>query len=249
MQQPVNILIVEDEAIVAMALEENLIGEGYNVTNVVDNGEDAIRSIHDEKTDLLLMDIHIKGHLDGIQTAAAIRESSNVPLIFLTAYSDSEIIQRAKIVNPSAYLVKPYQLNNLKASIDVALYNNTYPQNKSEAIPPADQLLCSNKYFFVKDRKSYTKIELSDIQYIFSEGHYVQLWANGRKHLIRQTLPAILEKLHQSNCQLIRTHRSYAINMDYVEKFFDSEIILKGNISLPLSASYKDSFFNYLQIL
>jgi CheY-like chemotaxis protein len=116
------ILIVEDEAIIAMEIESQLQALGYKVTSIVDTGEDAIEKAEEYKPDIILMDIRIKGKMDGIETAEVIRKRFGIPVIFTTAYLDQERIQRAKIVMPFGYVLKPIQERDLKVTIEMALY-------------------------------------------------------------------------------------------------------------------------------
>jgi len=116
------ILIVEDEAIIAMELESQLQGLGYEVTSIVDTGEKAIKKAEEDKPDLILMDIRIKGEMDGIEAAEVIRNRFGIPVIFSTAYLDEERIERAKITMPFGYVLKPIQERDLKVTIEMALY-------------------------------------------------------------------------------------------------------------------------------
>jgi PAS domain S-box-containing protein len=116
------ILIVEDEAIIAMETESQLQSLGYEVTSIVNNGEDAIKKTESDKPDLILMDIRIKGEMDGIETAEVIRNKFGIPVIFLTAYADEERLNRAKLTQPFGYLLKPIQERELKVTIAMALY-------------------------------------------------------------------------------------------------------------------------------
>ena len=116
------ILIVEDEAIVAMEIESSLQSLGYTVTSIADNGEKAIEKAEEEKPDLVLMDIRIKGEMDGIDAAEVIRSKFEIPVIFSTAYLDEERIERAKITIPFGYVLKPIQERDLKVTIEMALY-------------------------------------------------------------------------------------------------------------------------------
>ena len=119
-----NIIIVEDEFVIAMETKSNLVDLGYNVTSIVDTGEKLIAKIKDEIPDLILMDIQIKGNTDGIEVAEFIRSnySLSIPLIFLSAYAEDDKLERAKQVYPSGYLIKPVQARELKASIEMALH-------------------------------------------------------------------------------------------------------------------------------
>ncbi len=116
------ILIVEDEAIIAMELESQLQSLGYELTSIVDTGEKAIEKAEIDKPDLILMDIRIKGEMDGIDTAEVLRNTFNIPVIFSTAYLDEERINRAKITMPFGYVLKPLQERDLKVTIEMALY-------------------------------------------------------------------------------------------------------------------------------
>ena len=116
------ILIVEDEAIIALELKTNLRSLGYEVTSVVNTGEEAIKKAEADKPDLILMDIRIKGELDGIEAAEVIRNRFGIPVIFSTAYLDEERIERAKITMPFGYVLKPFQEKDLKITIQMALY-------------------------------------------------------------------------------------------------------------------------------
>ncbi len=116
------ILIVEDEAIIAMEMESQLMGLGYEVTSIVDTGEKAIKKAEEDKPNLILMDIRIKGEIDGIEAAEEIRSRFGIPVVFSTAYLDEERIEQAKITMPFGYVLKPIQERDLKVTIEMALY-------------------------------------------------------------------------------------------------------------------------------
>ena len=116
------LLVVEDEAIVAMDLREQLIELGYRVCGIASNANRAIELARQHRPDLVLMDIVIKGDRDGVQTAEVIGRSLNIPVVFLTAYSDASTVERAAKTAPYGYLTKPFQAKELRAAIEVALY-------------------------------------------------------------------------------------------------------------------------------
>jgi len=122
------ILIVEDEAILAMTLEEKLTRLGYSVLKSVSTGEDALAEAREERPDLVLMDIRLSGDMDGITAAGHIKSFSDVPIIYLTGHSDEPLLQRAKQTEPYAYLIKPVSIQELKASLEMALHQ--YDQDK-----------------------------------------------------------------------------------------------------------------------
>ncbi|MBT7892034.1 MAG: response regulator, partial [Deltaproteobacteria bacterium] len=127
------ILIVEDEAIIAMEIESQLQGLGYEVISIVDTGEKAIKKAGEDNPDLILMDIRIKGEMDGIQTAAIIREQFDIPVVFSTAYLDEERIELAKLTMPFGYVLKPVQERDLKVTIEMALYVSKVDGERTKA--------------------------------------------------------------------------------------------------------------------
>src|SRR5688572_8566005 len=116
------IMIVEDERITAEDIHDILTHLGYNVTAVVSSGEEAIREAGRTKPELVMMDIRIKGDMDGIEAARQIREQFDIPVVYLTAHADGETLKRAKVADPLGYLVKPFQESELQASIEMALH-------------------------------------------------------------------------------------------------------------------------------
>lgn len=118
------ILIAEDEAVTALDLKRELIALGYEVTGIADNASDAMNAAAAQKPDLVLMDIHLSGSMDGIVAASAIRGSENLPVVFLTAHSDQTTLDRALLASPFGYILKPFQVRELKVTIEVALYKH-----------------------------------------------------------------------------------------------------------------------------
>ena len=123
-----SILVVEDEALIAMELEARLINFGYKVPKVVNTGLKAIAAAEDLKPDLILMDILLKGDMDGVEAAECIQQQNAIPVIFLTANADEQTIQRAKSVGPFGYLLKPLEERALHIAVEIALYKNKKEQ-------------------------------------------------------------------------------------------------------------------------
>lgn len=122
MKLKAKIMIVEDNYIIAKELQDTLIELSYSVTDVVDNGNEAVKLAGINKPDLILMDIHLKGNMDGIEAASIIRDEFSIPIIFITTHADDYTIQRAKRIQPSGYIIKPVKKKELYSSIEMALY-------------------------------------------------------------------------------------------------------------------------------
>ncbi len=114
----IKILLVEDEFLIAMSLEQELIRSGYTVVKIVSSGEKAVDSARHLKVDIILMDIRLAENMDGIEAARKIKSFSRVPIIFMTGYSDPEMLNRVKELNPLGYLTKPVSIFDLKKIID-----------------------------------------------------------------------------------------------------------------------------------
>jgi PAS domain S-box-containing protein len=119
-----SILIVDDEIIIARELEARLIGMGHRIAGMAASGEEAIAMAEERRPDLVLMDIVLKGEMDGIEAAAEIRRRFQLPILFVTAYTDRTTLDRAKITEPFGYVVKPFSERELEATIEMALYKH-----------------------------------------------------------------------------------------------------------------------------
>ncbi|MCX6151073.1 MAG: PAS domain S-box protein [Ignavibacteriales bacterium] len=122
--QTYKLLVVEDESIIAEDLRIRLVGLGYQVVDVVSTGELAVQRAHQLKPDLILMDIMLKGDMDGIEAARIIKCTESIPIIFVTAYTDAETLKKAKVSEPYGYILKPFEERQLNISIQIALYKN-----------------------------------------------------------------------------------------------------------------------------
>jgi len=126
------VLIVEDETLIAMELKDRLERNNYIICGVIARGEEALGRIEQLKPDLALMDIHLAGALNGIETARQLRKHTDVPVVYLTAYSDPALVEAAAETAPYGYLVKPFEERELRATIDMALYKHMMEQRVRE---------------------------------------------------------------------------------------------------------------------
>ena len=116
------IFVVEDEAIVAKDLELRLHQMGYQVVGIAASGESTMAQLSQNSADIVLMDIHLKGAMDGIETAAWVRKTLDIPVVFLTAYADNATLERAKLTDPFGYILKPFEERALQINIEIAIH-------------------------------------------------------------------------------------------------------------------------------
>ncbi|KPQ41807.1 MAG: transcriptional regulator, partial [Candidatus Methanoperedens nitroreducens] len=127
------VMIVEDERIVAEDIRRSLQKLGYGVSSIVSSGEKAIDEVKENPPDLVLMDIVLKGKMDGIEAAGYIRSHFNIPVVYLTAYLDDIVLERAKITEPFGYIIKPFNERELHINIEIALYRHKIEKELKES--------------------------------------------------------------------------------------------------------------------
>ncbi len=126
------ILVVEDESIVALDIQSRLKKLGYTMAGTASSGEDAMLAVGENPPDVILMDVHLGSGIDGVEAAARIRENFRIPVVFITAYADQELISRIRLTEPFAYILKPFEEPELHAAIEIALLRHKLEQTLYE---------------------------------------------------------------------------------------------------------------------
>ena len=117
-------MIVEDEGITALSIKDSLEEMGYEVSSIVNSGEEAVRKASEDTPGLILMDISLGGKIDGIEAVALIQKQFNIPVVYVTANSDLAIIERTKSTGPFGFIVKPFEDRELRIAVEIALYKH-----------------------------------------------------------------------------------------------------------------------------
>lgn len=243
MEQPIRILIVEDNVIIADDMQSMLEEIGYEIVDNVIVYEQAVEVLKNKDVDLVLIDIILASDKTGIDLGKHIRENYNIPFIFVTSNSDRATVENAKTVKPNGYLVKPFEQQDLYTSIEIALSNFTSVKNNgaSESQEEEDDRLMSNKVLkdsiFVKKQHLYYRIQFGDIQFIKADNVYLEVNTVDKKFLVRSPLKDYLEKLPQQ--KFYRAHKSYIVNVDHIDAI-NSKDILINNTLIPISKEFKE---------
>jgi len=231
------ILIVEDEPIISSDIEMTLEDLGYEVTDIVDNAEDAMLSITNNSPHLILLDINLEGDVDGIMLAEDINENFKIPFIFLTSNADKLTINRVKRTQPSGFIVKPFVDKDLQSNIEIALFSKKNQSNNLDK---------KSTSFFVKDGGSLVKVNIDDIMFIQADDNYSRIFSTQKNYIISSTLKKVTERLDEN--QFIRIHRSYIINKTFIDKIKNSFVFIE-NHQLPIGRSYHDDLFKTIDKL
>jgi len=247
-----NVLVVEDESIVSKDIQYSLKKLGYNVVGAASNGEKAFELASTESPDIILMDIMLKGEINGIQTAEKIKKELNIPVIYLTAYADEATLAKAKVTEPYGYIIKPFKEVDLHTSIEMALYKFS---KEKEVLQERDLLysLIENKetsfdFIFVKSKSRLVKIKTVDIYFVEALKDYVAINTLESRYTIHSTMKDIIDKLPKD--QFIRVHRSFIVRVDKIAAIEYPNLQLENNKkNVPIGGSYKEELMERLNLI
>ena len=235
----IKILVVEDEVLVAEEIAADLEDYNFAITDIAISSEECFEAIKKEMPNVILMDVNIKGKYDGIETSQIINKTHNIPIVYLTANTDSKTIERALKSSPSAFISKPYSKKDLVIALELAF--NKHNEKLIAAHTPINK-----DSFFVKEGDHYTKINSNEINYIEADGSYSKIVTNTKNYVLSTNLNHFQDNLN--NPVFVRIHRSYIINISKVDAF-DKNSLTIGSKTLPISKSHQKEimkFFNKL---
>ncbi len=246
-----NIVVVEDESIVAKDIQVCLKNLGYEVVGVYSRGEDIVEQAPNLNPDLIMMDIMLKGELNGIEAAAEIRKTLDIPVIFLTAYTDRDTVNKAKETEPFGYIIKPFKEIDIQTAIEIALY-----KHRKELVVKKERDFYynlvdkqdSSDMMFVKANHRLVKIRYEDIFYIEALKDYVVINVLERRYTIHSTMKDIERKMPEKD--FVRVHRSFIVRLDKIKEIDHSNVVLENEKKVvPVGGSYKDLLQEKLNLI
>jgi len=251
MMSPVKILIVEDEMIIAADISMMLSGLGYEITGITPRGEDALKSMEATLPDLVLMDITLKGALDGVETARLIYEQYQTPVIFLTSHTDDATFDRAKTTRPYAFISKPFQPADLQRAIELAMIRLAEEHSGQALVHlggPQEHAYILADRIFVRHKGKMIKIYLQDILFAEAERSYCKIFTGDAEYLMTLSLGALEEKLNSRD--FLRIHRSHIINVSKIDAISDGyNYVNIGQKTLPVSRSFQEELMQRLKVI
>lgn len=246
-----SVLVVEDESIVSKDIQMSLKKLGYNVVGSAATGERAVELAADLQPDIVLMDIMLKGQMNGIEAAEKIKQNNKIPVIYLTAYADENTLSKAKVTEPYGYIIKPFKEIDLHTSIEMALYKHT----KEQAVLKERDMLYSivdgkegNDFIFVKANSKLVKINTKDIYFVEALKDYVVINVLNTRYTIHSTMKDIEKKLNERD--FIRVHRSFIVRLDKISCIDQPNIVMENDKRvIPIGGSYKEELVNRLNLI
>ncbi|MBA3665631.1 MAG: response regulator transcription factor [Bacteroidetes bacterium] len=227
MEKSIGFLIVEDELMIAEMISGILINAGYSKIRIAETLDEAIEMINQVVPDIVLTDINFGKLNTGIDLGKLLFTKYKVPFIYITSYSGSEVVEKAKHTRPSAYLIKPFKEEDLLVAIELAIFNSKNSVNNQQ---PGE--------IMIKIGRSLVRLNYNDIKWLESAANYTTLHLVNNKKIIRMPLSELIEQLPSG--QFIRIHKSYVVNKQHVSETSVNSIMI-GDFVLPIGRTYKDN--------
>ena len=235
----IRVFIVEDNLRHLATLQAKVLDAGYSVVGTSNDAENALEQIKERSVDVILIDIHLEQDREGIVLAEKVRQSSEIPVIFVTAMTTDDIILHAISTSPVGFLTKPIDPVELKASIELAIQKNA-----------PSQIRTKQEYLTVRIGQKLRKIYFKDISHFMVESkNYVTLVdKQQKKFVVKGSLRKLLDWVLPEN--FLRTHHSHGINLAYVDYIDEptQSICLSTGESIPIGRIFKKEVYQRMNI-
>lgn len=242
------ILIVEDDVSISENIEEILELLGYVNIDIANSANQAVKEIKKHRPDMVFMDIKLKGDKDGIELGEIIKQMVDAPIVYVTSYSDPEIIERAKRTHPAGFIVKPFNTNDIHAMVEIVLYNQrTRPVAADSVGPVAESPYLVTDAVYIKADNAFERVDYTDIYYVEANGNMVTIYTRHRDFTIRKSMKDMEEKL-PSNL-FLRVQKSFIVQLAQIENFNTKEITLKTGQTVQVGRQYYNSFLAKLNTI
>ena len=259
--QPVRILLVEDDRIIADNLMEQLEEYGYRIAGHATNSDEALELFQKEQPDIALLDIELNGsQLDGIELSKELHRISPLPILFLTSHDKREFVERAKQAPMVHYVLKSAPIEQLLIDLDTAFAQFYKDASAAEAPPEATSysdaplpamggcaLYSAEDYFFVKQDYRHIRVDVADIRWVEAMEHAVKIVTDDKNIAFSVKLKSFLEQVTHPDIQ--RTSRSRAVNVRHVIGYHRGQVMVRykeGVKEIPLKGKYRDDFLGGL---
>lgn len=220
-----NILIVEDELLIAEMLSEHLSDLNYTVVGIAGDFDTAVEMLETlPKPDLCMLDINLESNKNGFDLATELQQKYKIPFVFLTSYADTNTITEAISYSPEAYLLKPFKPTDLFTTIEIIRNRGKMQGAEGHQV-------------IVKDGTAEIKLNTRDIVWIKSDNIYVEVKLPEKRMLLRKSLDGILQELKAD--YIVRVHRSFAVNLFHLKAVTGSNLQLGSDV-IPLSRMHRD---------
>jgi DNA-binding LytR/AlgR family response regulator len=243
----IKILVVEDEIILAEDIALRLRNMNYDVVGIAASAQQAKNILSSSlEVDIIIMDIMIKGDEDGIELAAIVCRKYKLPFIFLTSHSDNAILERARQVNPYAYLLKPFNDKQISIAIELALVNFSRQSSETDLLKnhqfaeTENTVLKIKDSLFLKKNNRFERVLLNEIQFLEADSNYTTIYTQNGKFVYTAVLKQLESRLPKD--RFLRVHRSFIVNIQAVQAYQGNVLYIESH-KILVSKSHKEEVF------
>lgn len=219
---------------------------GYEVIGIVPRGDEALHHVRENPPTIVLLDINLKGALDGVETAHAIHEIVDTPIIYVTANTDEATFNRAKATRPYAFIGKPIKNIDLQRAIELTLGRMASEQQLAEQAGAEGAPFVLKDRIFVRYKDRMVKLVIDDIMYVEAERNYCRICTSTGEHTLTTTLKTMEEKLPAE--YFLRIHRSFLINLRQIDEVADNHVVVNRKM-IPLSHLLREDLLKRIRMV
>lgn len=250
METPIRILVVEDEMLIGARLSMFLGELGYEVTGIVPRGEDVLTQISTDMPDLAILDVQLKGDMDGIALGELLYRQYKLPVIYLTANTDDATFQRAKSARPLAFLSKPFRKSEVQRAIELTISRMEIEKTPVEESVDSSQeeangFIMADR-IFIRQKDRMIKVLFESILYLEADRSYCRLFTRDKQYFLTMPMKALESRLPAFQFQ--RIHRSHIVNISHVDEVAEGYVYIQGQ-KLPLSQNLKSEFLQRFNMI
>ncbi|MFK8006774.1 MAG: LytR/AlgR family response regulator transcription factor [Saprospiraceae bacterium] len=248
----IKILVVEDDLLFALDVKMLIKDLEYDLVGIVDNSDEVIEIMENDKPDLILMDIKIKGDLNGIELAKRIQKKKKIGIIFMTSFDDQRFYDQAKETNHFGYLVKPFNKLTLQSTIEIAMLMLTESDKNISTETETDKNWNEGKILenciFIKKNNKLEKVEINQIEFIQSEGNYCVISTEKKKYALKMSLIKVRKMLDPH--PFARVNKRHIINMSLISSIdLSTNQININEVNFSIGRTYKEGLLKRLKTL
>jgi len=244
MKAKTRLLIVEDDMIIAANMSLQLTKLGYEITGIESRGEEAIIHAKLNVPDIILMDVNLKGAIDGVETVKAIQRIVNIPIIYITANNDDPTFIRAKKTQPHAFISKP--INGMVLHRTILLVEEQVKKNSAKNVLKNEAIEILEDRIFIRYKGNMVKLLLDQINYIEADRNYCIIVTPKQQYVLTCTSKKMEDKLPDN--LFVRVHRSYIVNISKLDVVAEGHVEINRKV-IPLSKSYKEVLLKHIQTI
>jgi len=245
---PAKILIVEDDMIIAADVSMQLTKLGYEVIGINIRGEDALKTIESNRPDIILMDIVLKGEMNGIEAAKIILRDDQIPVVFLTSNSDDATFQQAISAMPYAFISKPFQKADLERTLRLTLMRIAVERESESITASQDHVSAMEDRLFIRHKDQMVKVLLEEILYAEADRNYCKIYTEKQTYLLSVPLRNIETQLPTNN--FFRVHRSFVVNLQKIDAISEyHEYLTIQTHQVPIARRSKEEVIKRLTMI